>query len=73
MNNTTVNTRAATIAVEQHVILFDGPGGAIVSLTPEAAAETAARLDQAVESLKESDALIKQVDEHPLGDKSNLR
>jgi hypothetical protein len=48
MDNTKVSAEAARVDIEDHVIVVDGPGGAIMSLTPDAAAETAARLSNAV-------------------------
>ncbi|HTI31108.1 MAG TPA: hypothetical protein VL405_03180 [Sphingomonas sp.] len=44
------------VADEQGVVTVDGPGGVALTLTPEAAAETAQRLKDAARAARDSEA-----------------
>lgn len=61
MDNTKVSAQPAHVDVEKEVVLVDAPGGAIVSLTPEAAAETASRLARAADKASDPQASEKSL------------
>ena len=46
MNDRRVSDEAISVTSEEGEVIIDGPGGIVVSLTPEAALETADRLER---------------------------